>query len=145
ELLLVVGRLTHSVRHHQQASRRHGGLRVVALVEAAAGHRHDARLLVGQVGAAPRLAVREACPRAFSRSPRPSPAAPRAWLRAPPARAHGVPWPAPRSSPAPRPACANAPRAAPARPVSTCRRECPPRQPLRLWPSDRPPRLSIAP
>ena len=45
ELLLVVGRLAHSARHHQQASRRHGGLGVVALVEAAAGHRHDARSL----------------------------------------------------------------------------------------------------
>ena len=36
-------------------------------------------------------------------------------------------------------------RAAPVRPVSTCRRECPPRRPLRLWPSDRRPRLSTAP
>ncbi len=48
-LLLVVGRLAHSARHHQQASRRHRGLGVVALVEAAAGHGHDARLFIGQV------------------------------------------------------------------------------------------------
>ena len=43
------GRLAHGARHHQQTSRRHRGLGVVALIEAAAGHRHDARLLVGQV------------------------------------------------------------------------------------------------
>ena len=49
ELLLVVGRLAHGARHHQQTSRRHRGLGVVALIKAAAGHRHDAQLLVGQV------------------------------------------------------------------------------------------------
>ncbi len=49
ELLLVVGRLAHRARHHQQASRRNRGLSVVALVEAAAGHRHNARVFIGQV------------------------------------------------------------------------------------------------
>ena len=49
ELLLVVGRLHHIGGDHQQAVRRHRRLRVVALLEAAAGHRHDARVLVGQI------------------------------------------------------------------------------------------------
>ena len=49
DLLLVVGRLNHIGRHHQQAARRHRRLRVVALIEAAARHRHDARLFVGEI------------------------------------------------------------------------------------------------
>ena len=43
---LSVGRLA---RHRQQASHRHGGLRVGALLDAAAGCRRDALLLVGQI------------------------------------------------------------------------------------------------
>ena len=46
KLLLVVGRLHHVGRDHQQTARRHRRLRVVALLEPATGHRHDARCLV---------------------------------------------------------------------------------------------------
>ena len=42
ELLLVVWRLNHIGRNDQQAPGGHGGLRVVALLEAAARSRHDA-------------------------------------------------------------------------------------------------------
>ena len=47
ELLFVIGRLDDVGRDHQQAARRHHGLGVVALLEAAARHRHDAALSVG--------------------------------------------------------------------------------------------------
>ena len=46
ELLLVVGRLNHIARNHQQAAFRYDGLSVVALLEAAARNRHDARFFV---------------------------------------------------------------------------------------------------
>ena len=42
ELLLIVGGQNHIDRDHQQAPRGHGGLRIVALLEAASRHRHDA-------------------------------------------------------------------------------------------------------
>ena len=44
DLLLVVGRLNHCRGDHQKARRRHHRLRVVALVEAAARHRHNPRI-----------------------------------------------------------------------------------------------------
>ncbi len=50
ELLLVVWRLNHIGRNDQQAPRGHDGLRVVALLEAPARRRHDARILVGEIG-----------------------------------------------------------------------------------------------
>ena len=50
ELLLVVWRLNHIGRNDQQAPRGHDGLRVVALLEAPARRRHDARVLVGEIG-----------------------------------------------------------------------------------------------
>ena len=49
DLPLVVRGLNHIDGDDQQASRGDGGLRVVALVEAAAGHRHDARFFVGEI------------------------------------------------------------------------------------------------
>ena len=49
ELLFVVGRLHHLGHNHQQAAFSDEGLRIVALLEPATGHRHDARILVGQV------------------------------------------------------------------------------------------------
>ena len=49
DLSLVVGGLDHVVGDHQQAVGRHQGLGVVGLFEAAAGHRHDARVRVGQI------------------------------------------------------------------------------------------------
>ena len=49
KLLLVVGGLHHIGGHHQQAARGHHRLRVVALFETAARHRHDTRLFVGQI------------------------------------------------------------------------------------------------
>jgi hypothetical protein len=48
DLLLVVGGLNHIRGDRQQAVRRHR-LRVVALLEAAAGYRHDARVFIGQI------------------------------------------------------------------------------------------------
>ena len=42
ELLLIVGSQNHIDRDHQQAPRGHGGLRIVALLEAASRHGHDA-------------------------------------------------------------------------------------------------------
>jgi hypothetical protein len=50
DLLLVVGRLNHIDRHHQQAARRHRRLRIVALLEAAARNRHDARVFRKHIG-----------------------------------------------------------------------------------------------
>ena len=49
DLVLVVGRLDHVGRHHQQAADGDRRLRVVALIEAAAGHRHDAQVFIGQI------------------------------------------------------------------------------------------------
>ena len=49
ELLLVVRGLNDIAGNHQQAARRHRGLRVVALLETAARYGHDARLFVGQI------------------------------------------------------------------------------------------------
>ncbi len=49
DLVLVVGRLNHIDGHDQKTSRCDRGLRIVALIEAAARHRHDARLRVRQV------------------------------------------------------------------------------------------------
>ena len=48
-LLLVVGRLDHSAGDHQQAARGHHSLGVIALLEAAARNRHDARFFVRQI------------------------------------------------------------------------------------------------
>ena len=47
--MLVIWGLNHIDSNHQQTSRRHGGLRVVALFEAASRHRHDARVFVGEI------------------------------------------------------------------------------------------------
>src|SRR5271154_3962989 len=55
ELLLVVWRLNDIDSNHQHASHRHGGLRVITLLKAAAGHRHDARLFVGEIDLIARL------------------------------------------------------------------------------------------
>jgi hypothetical protein len=49
DLLLVVGGLNHVRRDYQKTFGRHQRLRVVALLEAAARHRHDPRVLVGQI------------------------------------------------------------------------------------------------
>ncbi len=49
KLPLVVGGLRYVGRHHQQAALGHHCLRIVALIEPAAGHRHDARGFVGQI------------------------------------------------------------------------------------------------
>ena len=49
ELPLVVGSLDDVSRDHQQAARGDHRLGIVALLEDAARHRHDARFLVGQV------------------------------------------------------------------------------------------------
>jgi hypothetical protein len=49
KLPLVVGRLDDLGRDHQQTTRHHDRLGVVARLEATARHRHDARLLVGQI------------------------------------------------------------------------------------------------
>jgi hypothetical protein len=49
ELLLVVGGLHDIGGDHQQAVGRHRGLRVLALLEPTAGHRHNPRVLVGQI------------------------------------------------------------------------------------------------
>src|SRR5665254_3677 len=49
ELLLVVRGLNNIGGNHQKAALRHRSLRVVALLEAAAGYRHDARLFVGEI------------------------------------------------------------------------------------------------
>ena len=49
KLLLVVGRLHYVFDDDQQAARRHRCLRVVALLEAATRHRHDAAFFIGQV------------------------------------------------------------------------------------------------
>src|SRR5450830_1853171 len=49
ELLLVVRGLNDIGGNHQKAALRHRSLRVVALLEAAAGYRHDARLFVGEI------------------------------------------------------------------------------------------------
>src|SRR5215210_3827193 len=46
DLLLVVACLHHIIGDHQQTARRHRRLGVVALLEAAARHRHDAALFV---------------------------------------------------------------------------------------------------
>ena len=48
-MLFVVGGLHAIGGDHQQAVGRHRGLRVIALLEPAAGHRHDPRALVAQV------------------------------------------------------------------------------------------------
>jgi hypothetical protein len=48
-LPLVVGRLRDIGGHDQKAARRDDGLRVVALIKAAARDRHDARLFIAQV------------------------------------------------------------------------------------------------
>ncbi len=48
-LLLVVRGLNNIGGNHQKAALRHRSLRVVALLEAAAGYRHDARLFVGEI------------------------------------------------------------------------------------------------
>lgn len=48
-LLFVVGRLHHVHRNHQQAIRCYRSLGVVALLETAAGHRHDPGVLVRQI------------------------------------------------------------------------------------------------
>lgn len=55
--------MNHVGRHHQHAARGDRRLRVVALLEAAARHRHDARILVGQID----LIARQ---RSFGRRPR---------------------------------------------------------------------------
>jgi hypothetical protein len=55
ELPLIAGCLDDIGRNHQQATRRHYGLSVVALLEAAACNRHDARLFVGQIDLIGRL------------------------------------------------------------------------------------------
>src|SRR5713226_261872 len=49
DLLLVVGGLNHDRGAHQKAVGCHHRLSVVALLEPVAGHRHDARLFVGQI------------------------------------------------------------------------------------------------
>jgi hypothetical protein len=49
KLLLVVRRLHHIGRDHQQTACRHCRLRVVALLKPAARHWHDPRFLVGQI------------------------------------------------------------------------------------------------
>lgn len=49
KLLLVVGRLRQTGGHDEQTSRGHRGLRVVTLIKSAAGHLHDARILISQV------------------------------------------------------------------------------------------------
>ena len=49
DLLLVIGRLDDIAGDHQQAIRRHCGLGIVALIKAAAGDRHDARCVIGQI------------------------------------------------------------------------------------------------
>jgi hypothetical protein len=49
KLLLVIWRLNHIGRNDQQGSRVHHGLSVVALLEAAARSRHDARVRVGEI------------------------------------------------------------------------------------------------
>ena len=46
--MLVVGRL-NDITDHQHAAFRYGGLGIVALLEAAACNRHDARLLIRQI------------------------------------------------------------------------------------------------
>jgi hypothetical protein len=55
ELLLVVGGLHHINGHHQQAALGHHRLDVVALLEPAACHRHDAGFFVGQIDLIGRL------------------------------------------------------------------------------------------
>src|SRR5450759_3940371 len=49
ELLLVVRGLNNIDGNHQKTALRHCSLRVVALLETAAGYRHDARLFVGEI------------------------------------------------------------------------------------------------
>ena len=49
DLLLVVGSLNHIHSNPQHASCRHSGLCIVALLEAATGCRHDARLFIGEI------------------------------------------------------------------------------------------------
>jgi hypothetical protein len=59
DLLLVVGGLHDIGGDYQQAVVRHRGLCVVALLEAAAGRRHDPRFLVGQVDLVARPGTRD--------------------------------------------------------------------------------------
>src|SRR5665647_743162 len=49
ELLLVVRGLNNIDGNYQKTALRHCSLRVVALLETAAGYRHDARLFVGEI------------------------------------------------------------------------------------------------
>src|SRR5712675_83413 len=49
ELLLVVRGLNNIDGNHQKTALRHCSLRVVALLETAAGYRHDARLFIGEI------------------------------------------------------------------------------------------------